>query len=235
MGETTLLLYLRNTYQFESEANILDFGQNDKGSFMLLNQTIFHPQGGGQPSDVGNIEIDCKTFFINFVGSINGVVHHYYTGNDQVEVSELIGKTVKLKVDSEERLNHAKSHTSGHLLSCVVEKLAPELKGLKGYHFPEGSYVEFQGKLSTCTNEELIKNSAKLMQAAINNQAEVSVNELLNGDEENSKKLRTITIDGYEAIPCGGTHLKNISELKEVTIRKIQSSKGNTKISYSFL
>lgn len=146
-------------------------------------------------------------------------------------MNELIGKAAKLTVHSEKRLNHAKSHTSGHLLSCVVEKLAPELKGVKGHHFPDGPYVEFQGELTSCTNDELMRNAVKLMQEAISNQAQISVDE----QASNGKLLRTIRIDGYEAIPCGGTHLKNISELKEIGIRKVQFSKGNTKISYTFV
>ena len=148
----------------------------------------------------------------------------------------LIGKKAKLNVDQEKRINHAKAHTSGHLLSCVVERLAPELKGFKGYHFVEGPYVEFHGKLTSYTNDELIQNAVKLMQDAISNQSQICVSEQVNDNDGNEKKLiRTIQIDSFDKIPCGGTHLKNISELKQINIRKVQFSKGNTKISYSFL
>lgn len=160
-------------------------------------------------------------------------MHHYFNENG-VEVNDfLIGKKAKLIIDSEKRINHAKAHTSGHLLSCVVEKLAPELKGFKGYHFLEGPYVEFHGKLTSSKNDELIENTVKLMQDAISNQLEITVKEQVN--ENDNKSVRTIQIDDFEPIPCGGTHLKNISELKQINIRKIQFSKGNTKISYSFL
>lgn len=41
----TVLDYLKDTYKFESESTVLNFGKNDKGSFFILNETIFHPQG----------------------------------------------------------------------------------------------------------------------------------------------------------------------------------------------
>jgi Ser-tRNA(Ala) deacylase AlaX len=230
-SQETLLVYLKNTYKFEYESVVVNFGRNDKGNFIVLNETIFHPQGGGQPSDVGIIEIDNQVYNINFVASTNGIVNHYVTNFESIS-SDIVGKAAKLRVDQGKRLNHAKSHTSGHLLSCVVEKLAPELKGVKGYHFPEGPYVEFKGKLTCLSNDELIEKAVQMMHDAILNGYELNVDET--EDCQAGKVNRTVKINGYEAIPCGGTHLKNISELKQVNIRKIQSSKGNTKISYLF-
>ncbi len=44
--------YLRNTYQYELETQII----NKKDGFVQFNDTIFHPQGGGQPNDKGWVE-----------------------------------------------------------------------------------------------------------------------------------------------------------------------------------
>jgi len=52
--------------------------------------------------------------------------------------------------------------------------------------------------------------------------------------ENENNKSRMVQIAGLEAVPCGGTHLKNLNELKDINIRKINFSKGNTKISYSY-
>ena len=53
----TKLLYLDDTYKFESTGKILKFDNDSKGKFLILDQTIFYPQGGGQPSDSGQIII----------------------------------------------------------------------------------------------------------------------------------------------------------------------------------
>jgi Ser-tRNA(Ala) deacylase AlaX len=238
----TLLLYLNDTYQFEGRTRLVAHGKDEvKGAYVVLEETIFYPQGGGQPSDVGTIEIEETGTILNvhFVSFVNGRVHHYV--KESVEDLKP-GSSSFVKIDSERRLKNAKSHTSGHLLANIVEALAPELTGIKGYHFPEGPYVEFKGKLTSLTNAHLIEKLVQIAKEKIASNTDVSAREVDPDTLKNSgeyhlpsgKKARVVQIDGYEPVPCGGTHLKNLSELKEVTIRKIQSAKENTRVAYSF-
>ena len=44
----TSLLYLNDTYMFESVARIIDMGNDSKGNYIILNETIFYPQSGSQ-------------------------------------------------------------------------------------------------------------------------------------------------------------------------------------------
>jgi len=237
----TDLVYLKNTYEFETTARILKFDKDEKGPYIILDRTLFYPQGGGQPSDLGQILTKDFTFNINFVSFNNGLVHHYFSnenGGDNLNYENLVGLQVDLKVDSSRRINNAKSHTSGHLLASIVENLAPEITATKGYHFPEGPYIEFKGKLTTMSSEDLIAKTHAILKEDIELARKVIVvnetDESLTMNVVGKKKMRMVKIDGYNEVPCGGTHLKNISELKEVAIRKIQFPKGNTKIAYSY-
>lgn len=54
----TQLSYFEDTYKFEDTAVIKANGKDENGDFLILNQTIFYPQGGGQPSDRGTIAVD---------------------------------------------------------------------------------------------------------------------------------------------------------------------------------
>jgi len=47
--QETLLLYLSNTYQFEGKSKLLSHGCDAKGPYVILSETIFYPQGGGNP------------------------------------------------------------------------------------------------------------------------------------------------------------------------------------------
>ena len=235
----TDLVYLKNTYEFEANAKLLKFDKDEKGTYLILDRTLFYPQGGGQPSDLGQILIKHLTFNITFVSFNNGLVHHYYSIENAdvttLNLDDLIDAQVDLKIDSSRRINNAKSHTSGHLLASIVEKLAPEITATKGYHFPEGPYIEFKGKLATMSSDDLIAQAHATLKEDISLARQVIVND--NVDEkldDGKKKMRFVKVDGYNDVPCGGTHLKNISELKEVAIRKIQFPKGNTKIAYSY-
>ncbi len=119
------------------------------------------------------------------------------------------------------------------MLASVVETLAKELVGTKGHHFPDGPYVEFSGKLSSLSNDELTKKCNELMQEKIAKSCAISVSEI--ESDESNKKCRIVQIESLPGVPCGGTHLSNLNQLKSVTIRKINSSKGNTRIGYAFL
>ncbi|RNA33148.1 hydrolase [Brachionus plicatilis] len=235
----TKLLYLSDTYKFEAESILVCSGSDTKGTFVVLDETIFYPQGGGQPSDVGIIEVDNRTLNVHFVSFNNGIVQHYV--KESVENLNY-ASPCKMKIDSDRRLKNAKSHTGGHLLAGIVEKIAPELVGVKGHHFPEGPYVEFKGKLSSFTTNEFIDKVTELIKENIDANRIVSAREIdqlelrnLRNTEyqlQEGKKARVVQIDDFEPVPCGGTHLKNLGELKNFNIRKIQFPKENTKIGY---
>ena len=239
----TKLEYLKDTYLFEGNANILGHGKDSaKGVYIVLDETIFYPQGGGQPSDTGTIQVDDLIFNVHFVSFNNGKVYHFI--KEEVN-NEILDKKCLIKIDQNRRMNNAKSHTSGHILASVVESLASEITGIKGYHFPEGPYVEFQGKLSSMTSEELTKKACEIINEKIKNKTKVTAKEVdpeeLKNQNRNfevqlqpDKKARVVEIEGFPAVPCGGTHLKSLSDLNEVNIRKIQFPKGNTRIAYAF-
>lgn len=121
------------------------------------------------------------------------------------------------------------------MLASAVESLAKELVGVKGHHFPDGPYVEFSGKLTTLSNEELTKRCTELMQEKIAANSSILVSEKETEENESNKKCRIVQIESMPGVPCGGTHLSNLNQLQSVTIRKINSSKGNTRIGYAFL
>ena len=226
MSEATELLFLNDTYKFEAAANVLSTGSDPKGNFIVLDKTIFYPQSGGQPSDTGLIQLDqFSSLTVTFVAFNGEIVNHYFK-EETLEESSLKGKSVALKLDQERRLLNAKSHSAGHLMGDVVEKLCPELVGVKGFHFPEGPNVEFTGKLTSFTPEELLKRVNEILKS-----------DILEGREIKAEgvKNRVVSVGDYKGCPCGGTHLKNVNELKEVTVKKIKFKSGITKISYTFL
>ncbi|MCX7338792.1 MAG: alanine--tRNA ligase-related protein [Alphaproteobacteria bacterium] len=212
----------------------------NRGSFLVFDETVFYPQGGGQPSDTGLITIHNKTYTVNFVSFFDGLVKHYIQEN--ISAIEK-GSLVLSKIDPERRILNAKAHTAGHLLGSIVESLAPELIAFKGFHFQEGPYVEFEGQLKSMSSADLIERANLLINQAIASNVNVICSVISSQEPSkfciesplqipSGKTERVVTMDGFEPVPCGGTHLKNISELGSVNIRKIQGRNGNTKVSY---
>ncbi|XP_004347898.2 alanyl-tRNA synthetase [Capsaspora owczarzaki ATCC 30864] len=137
------------------------------GLDLVLDETIMHPQGGGQPSDVGFIQWDAqpeRRFTVVDVRADKGaaaVVHHYGSfGSQDLDDAALAtasaGAPVTIHVDESKRRLHARLHSAGHLLDSAVRNLGHTgLVPSKGYHFPDGPNVEYLGELEQTVRDGL--------------------------------------------------------------------------------
>ncbi len=240
-SKETELAYLNDTYLMEDKAILLETGKDAKGVFAVFDRTIFYPQGGGQPSDLGIIQVDEMKYNVVHVAFSEGKVLHYLDNIDGIKENS----NVLMNVDSERRIINAKAHTAGHLLDAISRTVAPEIIGKKGYHFSDGPYVEFEGALKIQPEIFTDKVNSLLMESI---KEELPI-EVLNADSEllktlklpvdfkipEGKKCRFVQIGKFPPVPCGGTHLKNLFELKGIAIKKVHPpKKGLTKISYVF-
>merc|ERR1740121_2808511 len=79
-AQKTRQLYLDDTYLFEHAAVLLSVWEDGEKICVELDQTIFHPQGGGQPSDVGTISAEglppLEVTFVQMDKAKAGVVQH---------------------------------------------------------------------------------------------------------------------------------------------------------------
>lgn len=227
-------LYMLGTYVFTGSAKVTGVGVDPKqGRFVLLDKTHFHPQGGGQLSDIGTINGIAITFVSKMPlpgeGHVFDVRHHYAGDTDLFTV----GQEVSYEVDQARRKTAAAWHSAGHLLAAVVEKCFPQIEGVNGHHFPKEGRVEFQlrkeegseskSDATLPTKEEINESIPPLLSAAIHTGTKVIVD---NG------ALRTVAFEGYRKVPCGGTHIESASELPEVTLRSVEIKKGVLKIGY---
>jgi Ser-tRNA(Ala) deacylase AlaX len=232
----TKLKYLDNSYLYESNAAILEFQENEKGKVLVLDETIFHPQGGGQPSDTGKIIFGNSLFEVQDVRmDDSGIIRHFgkvTTGKFQR------GDNVILQIDKDKRLLHARLHSAGHLLDCAVSMLGfDNLKPTKGCHFASGSFVEYDGvipnqeetmKVLQTYVDDLIKQDLCIEKEFINAEKAIEMGIHLPGKEV----VRVIQITGFPPCGCGGTHVNKTSEIGKIIINKMKSKKGKTKINY---
>jgi alanyl-tRNA synthetase len=139
---TTKKLYLEDTYQFHFEGLVQEVGKDKKGIFIIFDQTVFYPQGGGQPADHGVIKNDHLKANVVHIAQHGDQIRHYLksTISEALEAQKVYGA-----VDQKKRLINARYHTASHLLSNIVEILNPKLKTMKSHSFPGEAYVEFQG------------------------------------------------------------------------------------------
>lgn len=224
---TTKLLYLEDMCKLTGKAHVIEIIQEEESNKVVLDQTIFYPQGGGQPSDKGVIKNAEASFDVQQVINDEGVVYH--KGIFQ-HGSFKIGSEVEMQVDESLRALHNRNHTAGHLIDYALLNLGYKLISGKAYHFPQGPYVEYQGTLEQ-EERELLQSKLEKAVNELVQQALPVVIKLI----DNDPKKRAMIVEGYEPILCGGTHVLNTKDIGHITIRKIKNENGNLRVSYAVI
>ncbi|MDQ7009125.1 MAG: alanine--tRNA ligase-related protein [Candidatus Gracilibacteria bacterium] len=182
----TQLNYLENTYNFESDAKIIETGENEFGKYIILDKTIFYPQGGGQPSDIGKIIFGDKIFEVENVRlDDKGIVFHYGKFSLLTEGFYPLQK-VKLNINSEIRIKNAKNHTGGHLLDIAVKNMGLNLIAKKGFHFDTGCYVEYSGIYNVEEKEEILKKLNLEINNLISQNLKINIDNNLDGNHQST-------------------------------------------------
>ncbi|BFG14984.1 hypothetical protein CerSpe_012580 [Prunus speciosa] len=234
----TKLDYFDDMWKLQSKATLLSLSKGEDGrTALVLDRPIFHPQGGGQPADTGFIAVADSglKFVAEDVRSKDGIVYHY----GFVEIS---GEEMESTFEKRKEV----LHSAGHLLDACTRNLGfGDLEPTKGYHFPQGPYVEYKGTVPQKDMEIKQKELELEANALISRGGKVSAALLpyeeackLCGDFlpdyiPKGSTPRIVKLGESPGCPCGGTHVSDISEIKSVTVSQIRTKKGSTKVFYN--
>ena len=236
---TSIPAYYEDTYRFSDKAVVESLGKDDKGCFIVLDKTIFYPQGGGQPADIGYLNFNELEIPIQAVKMHDKQIRHY----TNTEYPEIVGHPVILNIDQNRRVLHAKLHTSGHLISNIIETVYPHCKAIKGHHFPGECYVEFIVKNNNKIQEldlsllnqkinELINQNLKTQNKYITTEQLTTLCPNLPYSIPQGQSVRLLRIESFEYQPCGGTHINSLSELKGLQLTKHRIKGDSIKVNY---
>ncbi len=217
--------------------------------FILLNHTPFYPEGGGQVSDIGTIYSDnCQLDVLNVEKINNIIVHRVLLNSGTVTVND----KVTAKFDETFRRKIKSNHSSTHLLHHYLREIL-------GEHVQQrGSYVSSTGfRFDFTHNRVITREEINKIELAINNEIlaasptqekTMSYDDAINSgalaffEEKYDDKVRVIGIGENSIELCGGTHVKNTSEigiLKIISqssvangIRRLECITGSSVLSY---
>jgi Ser-tRNA(Ala) deacylase AlaX len=243
----TKLVYLTDP-STEKAAIVLDVQPSTDipGKYVIiLDQTIFYPQGGGQPADNGFIESADKSahFVVDDVRKKEGVVYH--TGT--VTRGQFIpGMPVMLHVDVARRKFHNRLHSAAHIIDIALAQCDIAWKPSKGYHFPDGAYVEYEGTIDGAVADVLLPKLQEKVKHLIGEHLPVNIMYLTPEKQQAwdleippflspNDAVRVMQVDAFKPIVCGGTHVGNTEELGTVTVGAIKNKKGVVRVSYGVM
>lgn len=230
----TELAYLTVSYARTISSNVAKVVVDNKRSiYFLLDRTIFHPKSGGQPSDTGkltggNFEVDVRKTMM-FRGR---VVHWARTVNGQPEPGP-----ANCEIDWESRFLYMRRHSAAHLLDhCLSQVTGRNVETVDSW-VGDDSYVGYSGqrpedsqlRAAEIMENEMIAGGSKILisEASKKELTRIAPNAPNIYRLPDLEKLRIVTIEGCGPIPCGGTHTRDISEIKAFKLlRADQVSSG---------
>ena len=111
---------------------------------LAVNRSVFHPQGGGQPSDAGvarhkisGVELRVDKVAFDFSTK---VVTHRGVATSEIAAEFREGDPVDLEVDAATRSAFSACHTAGHAVDSAMARCGYLLPPVKGYHFLDAPY-----------------------------------------------------------------------------------------------
>lgn len=227
----TEILYMKDVesnYIKEFDARIVDHGDD----YVVLDKTAFYAEAGGQPTDKGILKWSDGESSVRKVKKDKGTVKHFVDSIPGLE-------DVHAELDWERRYALMRMHTAQHVVSGVVFDLF-EARTVGNQIHGDRSRIDFH----PVTFEE---NDLRVIEETCNNvisknipvsiyEEDRSVLEEKMGKQryimdlipESIRRLRVIQIGDFDICPCGGTHVRNTSELGSIHVMS-RRSKGMDK------
>lgn len=232
----TELLFRDDAYATAFEAQVVSAVPGR----VVLDRTLFYPEGGGQPGDTGVLTLpDGREFKVSDTkkGEQPGTVAHVLADM----AAELVpGARLTGRIDWERRHRLMRMHTCLHLLSAVI--VAPVTGGAVGdgygrldFDLPESpDQAEVQEKLEALIKRDAPVSFRWITDAELDAQPEL-VKTLSVQPPRGAGKVRLVQVEGIDLQPCGGTHVARIGEIGRVLIAKVEKKgKQNRRVRLEF-
>ena len=221
----TRTLFYEDNYQTTFIATVLDCQESKNGFLVVLDQTLFYPEGGGQPADIGFVN-EAEVFDVH---EKEGVITHH------TDKPLPVGTIVQGEIDWAHRFPLMQHHTGEHIVSGIIHRLFGYDN--VGFHMgKENVTFDINGELS----EEQLRLVERLANEAL--YRNIQIKTYFPNEEElaalpyRSKKalsgnVRIVEIPMQDTCACCGLHCAYSAEVGIVQFLQAQRYKGGMRIS----
>ncbi len=216
---------------------------------VVLNQTSFYAESGGQIGDVGEIISDNAEILVEKVIKKKDVFLHYgIIQRGSIKINQL----VETRVDKSKRVKAESNHTATHLLQSALKLVVDESVSQRG-SMVAFNKLRFDFNSPNPVSENQILDIEKLVNKWILENHSIFIKTMKKDDalkagalamfgEKYGEIVRVVDVPGVSMELCGGTHVKRTSELgcfkiiSEIGIssgiRRIEAISGQSILSY---
>lgn len=223
-------LFYSDPYTTEFDARVLRTEDVDGGVALILDQTFFYPEGGGQPADSGSIEDATVVDVQKRGGEILHVVR---------EISRPIraGAAVHARVDWRRRHEYMQQHTGQHIISAALLSVG-EHNTVSVHQGEEYTTIEVDKEevpeADIAAVEELANRIIREHRPVTDRwvtETEIS-NYPLRRPPKVSGRIRLVMIDDFDCVACGGVHARDTAEVGMVKCIGVEKIRGHARTAW---
>ncbi|MSR63231.1 MAG: alanine--tRNA ligase [Planctomycetes bacterium] len=236
----------------EAQAKLVKLVQRDEPGrdVLVLDQSPFYPEGGGQVGDGGEIEATDKSFRFRVEDTlrVGPVVAHIGTAEGRASA----GATLVARVDAERRARTRRNHTATHLLHKALKLVLGEHVAQQGSYVgpdrlrfdfsqPKGVTPEELEKIERIVNERVFDN-AKVTTTIEKLDAAKARGVTAMFGEKYGETVRVLDVGGWSLELCGGTHVSAAGDIGpfvitseaaiQAGVRRIEALTGAAAVEY---
>lgn len=235
----TRRLFYENVYQKEFETEIVFCGEDEKGYYVILEQTAFYPEGGGQPADKGSLYLKDAYQPLAECGAI-AVLDVQYAGKNEKEIRHYVkqplpsGGKVRGLINWERRFDLMQQHSGEHIVSGWVHKKYGYDN--VGFHMGEDVItIDFSGLLDESqlleveeeVNDYIWKNRpVKVFYADEKEKKSLPYR----SKKELDGEIRLVEFPGGDLCACCGLHVKASGEIGLVKILSVKHFREGVRV-----
>ena len=227
MDEITEKLFWNNPYDTHFEAKIIDITENG----IILDRTLFYPQGGGQVSDKGKLDKEGLILKVETVSKEgNNIIHHI---SSNIESKIKIGDIIAGEIDWNYRYGVMKAHSAQHILSALIKNKFNIDTAHANISFEDVSLQiaqeindnQFKEVLEEFNRVCTIENH-EFRTSLIQRDKIKDLTENIRGKIPERGEIRLVELKNYDLICCGGTHIHNSTEIGPIFVYEFNKGRN---------
>ena len=216
-------LFEKNAYLKEFKTKIINI--NKENQTIELEDTAFYAKGGGQPGDIGIIEIEGEKLEVTDTIKNEGAIFNVVKEIKNAEKEKIITG----KINWGKRYKHMRMHSALHLMCSIIPmdvtggQIGFEKRRLD-FNDPEKKInkEEIEEKINSLVKENHAISFEYLDSKILEEKPEIVRTMSVKPPKINGK-IRLVRIGNIDYQPCGGTHVNSTIEIGEIKIPKVEN------------